>query len=201
MSNSQLQSDIDYIKSLAEAGGASPLRNGSNLLWAGIIYAVAAVGQYAIVKGWLPQTAWMSLSLWFGGSLIFGIIATLSGMARRKRMGSSAVKAAETAWDGVGLGLMAFLLTAYVVATHSSDPASITFLLAPGVLLLYGVGWWVSAKMSKQTWLKFIAFGCFIGSPLMGLMAGRPEQLLVYAVCLIVLAAVPGAILMRAEKA
>ncbi len=201
MSDSRLQNDIDYIKSLAEAGGTGPLRNGANLLWAGIIYAVAALGQYAIAKHWLPQDAWLSLSLWFGGSLIFAVIATLGGMARRKRAGSSAVKAAESAWDGVGLGLGAFLLTAYVVATHSPDPASITFLLAPGVLLLYGIGWWVSARMSKQTWLKFIAFGCFLGAPLMGLMAGQPEQLLAYAACLILFAAVPGVILMRAEKA
>lgn len=201
MSNSTLQSDIDYIKSLAEAGSAGPLRNGSNLLWAGVIYAIAAVGQYAVAKGWLPQNPWVGLSFWLGGSLIFAVICTLNGFARRRDCGPATIKAVDSAWAGVGLGLFAFLLTVYVIATRSADPATMTFILAPGVLLLYGVGWWVSAKMSRQNWLKFVAFGCFIGAPLLGLMVGQAEQLLAYAACLILFAVIPGAVLMRAEKA
>ena len=72
---------------------------------------------------------------------------------------------------------------------------------APVVLILYGVGWWVGGAISGKTWVKWVAFGSFVGAPLITLMAGRPEQLLAYAVCLVAFTTVPGVIVMRGNKA
>lgn len=203
MNKSTLHDDIAYMKSLAEAGGAGPLRNGATLFWAGLLYGSAAVGQYALIKGWLPQTGWMGAIIWFGASIVFGTIAFTTGMnQRQKQAGNATATTANLAWSGVGIGIIFTLATLAIVAFRVPGAGPIiSYVIAPMILLLYGVGWWVSAKASRQNWLKLMALGCFLGGPAMGALAGMPEQLLAYAAALILLATVPGFILMRAEKA
>ncbi len=196
-----LQNDIAYMKSLAEAGGAGPLRNGATLFWAGLLYGLAAVGQYSIVVGWLPRTNVMGMIVWFGASIVFGILATCLGFARRREPGSATDRAAGYAWSAVGLGIIAFILTVVIIANRTHEFSSLSFVMAPAILLMYGMGWWVSAKMSGIGWLKLVAIGSFLGAPALGLMSGMPEQLLAYAACLILFAMVPGLVLMRAQKA
>ncbi|MBW8881089.1 MAG: hypothetical protein JF615_06600 [Asticcacaulis sp.] len=202
MSSSNLHDDIAYMKSMAEAGNAGPLPNGATLFWAGILYGLASIGQYGLIQGWLPRTGWMAAVIWFGASIIFGVLAFALGFERWRRRGQPmGTRAVNFAWSAVGLGIVFLLLTMFVVSTRVSDFTSISYLIAPLILLLYGVGWWVSAQIACQGWLKVIAFGCFIGAPAMGYLTGQPEQLLAYAAALVLFAAVPGFVLMRAEKA
>lgn len=196
-----LQSDIDYMKSLALAGSAGPLNNGSTLFWAGLLYGLAAVGQYAIIRGWLPQTLAMNVIVWFGASVVFAVIAILLAIGRKKAADSTTARAANHAWSAVALGVIAFIMTLFLIIRASGQFQGLYYIIAPVVLIMYGMGWWVSAAMAGKTWLKLVAFGCFLGAPVMGLIADRPEQLLAYAACLILFAMLPGLALMRAQKA
>lgn len=195
-----LQNDIAYMKSLAEAGAAGPLKNGATLFWAGLLYGLASVAQYAMTVGWLPRTNLVGIAIWFGTSLVFGVLATYLGFARRREACSATDRASGHAWAAVGLGIMAFIATVIIVAYRSHEFSATSFLMAPVILLMYGMGWWVSGKMSGIGWVKLVALGCFVAAPVLGLMSGMPEQLLAYAVCLTLFATVPGFVLMRAQK-
>ena len=197
---SSLQSDIDYMKSLAEDGTRGPMRNGAILFWAGILYAGASVAEYGVAINILPQNTLFQMAIWFGASLLFAILAAVFS-CRGCGVRSTSAKAYDSAWTAVGMGIGFLILSVFLVARQVQDVQPITFLIAPVVLVLYGMGWWVSAMMSGQGWLKAISFGCFIGAPVMALLAGRPEQLLAYAVALILFATIPGFILMRAARA
>jgi hypothetical protein len=197
---SSLQSDIDYMKSLAEDGGRGPVKNGAILFWAGLLYGGASLAEYGVAMNVLPQTGWFQMTIWFGASLLFAIIAAIFGRRNRGARSSSA-KAYDSAWTAVGIGIAFLILSTFLVARQVQDVQAVTFMIAPVILVMYGMGWWVSAMMSGQGWLKAVSFGCFIGAPLMALMAGRPEQLLAYAVALVLFAAIPGLILMRAARA
>ena len=197
---SSLQSDIDHMKSLAEDGGRGPMKNGAILFWAGILYGGASVAEYGVAMNILPQTGWFQMTIWFGASLLFAVIAAIFGRRNRGARNSSA-KAYDSAWSAVGIGIAFLILSTFLVARQVQNVQAITFMIAPVILVMYGMGWWVSAMMSGQGWLRAISFGCFIGAPIMALLAGRPEQLLAYAVALVLFAAVPGFILMRAARA
>ena len=197
---SSLQSDIDYMKSLAEDGGRGPMKNGAILFWAGILYGGASVAEYGVAMNILPQTGWFQMTIWFGASLLFAVIAAIFGRRNRGARNSSA-KAYDSAWSAVGIGIAFLILSTFLVARQVQNVQAITFMIAPVILVMYGMGWWVSAMMSGQGWLKAISFGCFIGAPVMALLAGRPEQLLAYAAALVLFASVPGFILMRAARA
>ncbi|ESQ77745.1 hypothetical protein ABAC402_01025 [Asticcacaulis sp. AC402] len=195
---SNLHDDIAYMKALAEAGNAGPLRSGATLLWAGILFGLASVGQYLLMIGVLPQQAWVSLGIWFGCGGLFGIIAVL--LNRSRRPVSATGKASSSVWSAVGLGIGASLITVILVVYQTHETMALSF-IAPILIVLYGVGWWVDARMSGLAWLKLVALGCFVAAPVLGLMAAMPEQMLAYAGCLLLLASLPGYILMKAEKA
>ncbi|WP_040309459.1 hypothetical protein [Asticcacaulis biprosthecium] len=196
--SSNLQDDIAYMKALAEAGNAGPLRSGYILMWAGIIFSLASIGQYLLMTGVLPQQAWVSFAIWFGLGGLFGVIAWLRN--RQCRAITATGKASSSVWSAVGLGIGASLITVILVVYQTHETMALSF-IAPILIVLYGVGWWVDARMSGLAWLKLVALGCFVAAPVLGLMAAMPEQMLAYAGCLLLLASLPGYILMKAEKA
>ncbi len=198
---SNLQSDIDYMKSLAEAGSRGPLKNGATLFWAGLLYGLAAIAQYAMIMGWLPKSSAVAAAIWFGASILFGILALVLGFNRVRICGSVGNRATASAWSAVGMGIVAFIASVVIVAHICQTFEPLSYLMAPVILLIYGMGWWVSALMSGQGWLKLVSLGCFLAAPLISLLAGQPIQMLAYAGCLFLFAMVPGIVLMRAEKA
>ncbi|HVZ30210.1 MAG TPA: hypothetical protein VG839_07440 [Asticcacaulis sp.] len=195
-----MQDDIAYMKSLAQAGERGPLKNGASLFWAGLVYGAAAVAQYASIEGYLPRSNWIPIFIWGGASVIFALLAIAFNIGRWGQAHNVANRAALSAWSGVGLAIGFFILSMIVITQRVSDFSTLSFLIAPVVLIIYGIGWWVSAKMAERGWLKLVAFGCFLAAPALCAMVGRPEQLLAYAACLVLFATVPGFILMR-EKA
>ncbi len=201
MTSHQLEDELAYIKSLAEQGSIGPMRNGISLLSAGIAYACASIAQYLAVRAILPQTGWMSLTIWGVATLAFWAVAATSWLKKSKSHNQSVgLRAKTSVWSAVGIGILALLLCVTIIANVMKEFATISFMIAPVILILYGIGWWVSAKVSGVTWIKWMAIGCFVGAPLITFLAGRAEQLLAYAVCLILFAAVPGAVVMRAER-
>jgi hypothetical protein len=199
-SMSSLQSDIDYMKSLAEDGTRGPMKNGAILFWAGLLYAGASVAEYAVAINLLPQTGIVQAVIWIGASGLFAIFAALT-LHRCKGVRSTSSRAYDSAWTAVGMGIAVLIVSVFLLAQQVQEVQAITYMIAPVVLVLYGMGWWVSAMMSGQGWLKAISVGCFLGAPVMAVMAGKPEQLLAYAAALMLFATVPGYILMRAARA
>ena len=69
------------------------------------------------------------------------------------------------------------------------------------VFALYGAGWAVSATMSGQKWQWWLAIGGWVGAPAIASLIGTPVLWLGYAAGLVLLAMIPGLILVRQEPA
>jgi len=201
MADNPLETELAYIRALAEQGSMGPMRNGASLVTAGLVYAAAAIAQYLAVIGLLPRTGWMSALIWLGATAVFAAVSFIFRFNRHSAHKSVGGRAAAAIWSGIGIAIMFFILCLIVIANVLKDFAAVSFLIAPVVLILYGVGWWVGGAISGKAWVKWVAFGSFVGAPLITLMAGRPEQLLAYAVCLVVFTTVPGIVIMRGDKA
>ncbi|WP_443749287.1 hypothetical protein [Asticcacaulis solisilvae] len=202
MTTDQLESEIAYMKSLAVSGGRGPLKNGANLFWAGLLYGCAAVAQYAMIKGFLPQKVWVAAGIWLGVSIAYAVILAVTVGGAAKCVEAPASRTSHSAWSAVGLGILSFFSAMIVMVNLvPGELNTLSFLLAPIILVLYGVGWWVSATASGTGWMRLVALGCFGGAPVLCLLVNRPEQLLAYAAALVLFAMVPGYALMRAEKA
>lgn len=196
---SSLQSELDYLKGLAESGARGPMKNGAVLLWAGLLYGAASIAEYGVAIKLLPQTGLMQMCIWFGSSLLFAIAAFISLRGRSGRSNVSTTVYNST-WAAVGMGIGVLLVSLFLLARQVHDGSAVSFVIAPVILVMYGMGWWISAKVSEQSWLKIISSGCFLFAPVTALMAGRAEQMLVYAAALLLFAAVPGFVIMRAAR-
>ncbi len=50
--------------------------------------------------------------------------------------------------------------------------------------------------MTGRRWTGLLSLGCFAGAIGLAVLAGQPEQSLVYTLCLVVFAVIPGLLLM-----
>ena len=132
---SSLQSDIDYMKSLAEDGTRGPMKNGAILFWAGLLYAAASVAEYGVAINLLPQTGIVQAVIWIGASVLFAIFAVLTSR-RCKGVRSASGKAYDSAWTAVGMGIAVLIVSVFLVARQVQEVQAITYMIAPVVLVL-----------------------------------------------------------------
>ena len=195
-----IKDDIAYMKALADAGANGPLLGGSVLVAAGLIFGTASIIEWMMAAGVVAAGGIAHLYLWGTAGIAFSI--TLFVLIRRQRgragVMSPSNRAFGNAWMGVGLAIfsMSIALTLLMIQTGSELPA----LVFPSLIFaMYGAGWAVSAAMSNQKWLWVPAFGGWIAAPVIALVAGQPEMWLVYGAGILLLALVPGAVLMRRD--
>ena len=120
---------------------------------------------------------------------------------KRAQANTAINKAARSVWMAVTLGIFSFGLALFPVGALSHQLESLAFMVAPFILIVYGIGWWVCGLMANRMWIKMVSIGCFVSAPLMGFMYGRADQILVYAGLLFLFATLPGYRLMREARA
>jgi hypothetical protein len=198
-----LKNDIDYMKALAQDGGRRPIINGGSLFWAGITFGAASLIHYGFWTEVIPMpNPWFSAVNWLGAGLIYAVLAVLSirGSIKKYGHGGTMNVAIGNIWSGIGFAIFVIAMCLIVAGTHMEQMEATMSMLAPAILVLYGLGWWIVSAISGQGWLKFVCFGAFLGATGTSFMAGEPEQFLAYAACLILFATVPGLVIMLQAK-
>lgn len=204
MTDEQMQNvkdDIAFMRALAAEGQRTPMLGGAIMAAAGLIFAVASLLFWAMITGLLnlPRD-WGSFGIWMGALALFLITLTLINRRIGGKPGASSPtnKATGAAWSGVGFAIFAMGVS-YATAGWrlQSEDVMVTF---PSVIFaLYGAGWAVASAMTGKKWLWWVALGSWVMAPVLGWLAGQPEQYLAYAAALIVLMSAPGFVLMRQE--
>lgn len=196
----RLKADIDFVKTLAVEGGQVPLNGGMPLFLAGLIFGAAALLHYASVS-FVAVNGLSSFSIWGGAMLVYALWGILWGIKNRAalKVQGNKNRIVGTVWGGVGFSIFIFSVTLAILTYRLQNPHLGAFMM-PVVLVLYGLGWIITAEVSAQRWMTWIGVGCFVITPLVAWLSLRPEQLLVYALALICSALIPGWLLMVKEK-
>ena len=192
--------DIAWMRKLAEENAEAPMRGGSILMAAGLIYGVGSVLHWASLTGLMPvQDAGIGL-IWLAATALFFVVLVLSIMRQKSQGGvrTAANRASGAAWAAVGWGIFATFTSVAVVGLRMGQDTLLLLSLTPSIIMVfYGMGWAVSAAMTKSTHLWWLAIGSFLAAPLLAAFSGQDVQYLAYAACLFVLMAVPGWLIMR----
>jgi hypothetical protein len=198
---SRLKADIDFMKALAVEGGQTPLNGGLPLFMAGLIFGIAALLHYASVS-FAAFDALTTLSIWGGAMLAYALWGMGWGIKNRAvfKVQGNKNRVIGAVWGGVGFSIFLFSVTLAILAYRLQTPQLGVFMM-PVVLVLYGLGWIITAEVSAQRWMTLVGIGCFIVVPLIAWLSLRPEQLLLYALALICSALIPGWLLMAKENA
>lgn len=195
-----LKDDIAFMRALAQEGSSAPLLGGSILVAAGLIFGAASIAHWAVVAGVLVVTPWVFPGIWFGALVLFLVALTVLNRRIRRRPGANSPgnKASGVAWASVGWTIFAIGVSLMIIAVRTGSEA--VMLVFPSLILgLYGMGWSVAAAMSGKRWIWLTAIGAYAATLLVAWFAAEPTVYLAYAGALVLLAALPGFVLMRQE--
>lgn len=196
-----LKADIAFMKALAQEGQQTPLLGGAILVAAGLIFGLASLAHWALLTGRLSLgTPWAPLIIWGSAMVVFFIALTLlrRGLASKPGASSPGNRAAGMAWASVGWTIFA-LSGAIAVIGYKTHSPMITAIFPSLILALYGGGWSVAAAMSRKTWLWLTAIGSYVAAVVVAWFCTSPVIFLAYAGALLLLAVLPGFLLMRQE--
>lgn len=195
-----LKDDIAFMRALAQEGSSAPLLGGSILVAAGLIFGGASVVHWAVITDILVVSPWAFPIIWFGALILFLGTLTVLNRRMRGRPGASSPgnRASGTAWAAVGWTIFAISLSLMIIGIRARS--EIPMLVFPSLILgLYGMGWSVAAAMSKKRWIWLTAVGSYAAALVVAWFAIEPMVYLVYGTALLLLAALPGYVLMRQE--
>ncbi|WP_428151561.1 hypothetical protein [Brevundimonas sp.] len=195
--------DIAWLKNLAAEGAATPMGGGGILMAAGLIFGLASIAHWTVASGLIDQPPPAFSFLWIGATVLF--LCVLTAVIQRSR-GSGGVKTAvdratRSVWSAVGWGIFTLFGSIALIAWRVGEQSLVLLSLSPSIIMVfYGLGWAVSAAMTRSKPLTWLAGASFLAAPLLALLANQPSLYLGYAACLFLLMAVPGFLLMRAAK-
>ena len=196
------QDDIAYIRALAEEGRNTPVLGGGVLIVAGTVFGIASLIHYGIDSGLIAAEPVVYNYVWLGALVLFfiGLIGLKSKIRSKPGARSAVTRAVGAGWMGVGLGIFTMALSMAILSYKLQSEVPV-FLFPSLIFALYGAGWAVSATMSGHKWQWWLAIGGWVGAPAIASLIGTPVLWLGYAAGLVLLALIPGLILVRQEPA
>ncbi|MBU2379894.1 MAG: hypothetical protein KJ824_12075 [Alphaproteobacteria bacterium] len=195
--------DIAWLRTLAEEGSTRPMRGGGILMAAGLIYGVTSLAHWAVTSGLVDADPQAFSLIWLVATGLF--LAVLTFLLTRKR-GSNCVRTAVdratgSVWSAVGWGIFALFTSVAVISMQVGEASLALLSLTPSIVMVfYGLGWAVTAAMTRSRPIGALAVASFVAAPLLALLTDQPAQYLAYAGCLFGLMAAPGFLLMRAAR-
>ena len=196
-----VREDIAFMRDLAQQGASGPIFGGSILLATGLIYAAASVSVWWVAAHPPAEPRHWMATIWGGAIAAQMVVTALIILALRGRgqgvpMANRSSRMFSLVWNAVGCAILtclaSFLLTAWV----AHIPA--VFDGAPAVVMsLYGVAWAATAAASKERWTWGVAILSFVFAIASGALAGSANLPLLFAAALLILLAVPGALLIK----
>lgn len=204
MTNNQIQdlkADIAFMKALAQDGQQTPLLGGAILVAAGLIFGAASVAAWAMATGRLNLgTPWAPLIVWGGAMAAFFVALAVvrRSIGGKPGAGSPGNRASGMAWTAVGWTIFSLAGAMAVIAYRTHSPI-VTAIFPSLILALYGAGWSVAAAMARKRWLWVTAIGSYVAAVIVAWFCTSPVIFLVYAAFLLLLAVLPGFMLMRQE--
>ncbi len=195
--------DIAWLRTLAQEGAGKPMRGGSILMSAGLIYGLTSLVHWTVAAGVIDQPPRAFSLIWIGATVLFlaVLIAIIQRSTGRGGVTTAIDRATRSVWSAVGWGIFALFGSIAVAASRIGEASLGLLSLSPSIIMtFYGLGWAVSAAMTRSRLLSGLAMASFIAAPLLALLTDQPAQYLAYAACLFLLMALPGFMLMRAAK-
>lgn len=197
--------DIAWMRRLAEEGAEAPVKGGSILMAAGLIYGTASLFEWAQVTDRVGAISGISGIAWLVATAVFLIVLTIVNISLRRRSGvmTSANRAFAAAWTAVGFGIFALFLALVINDVRMGPDQGFTAMwLIPSIIFaFYGLGWAVTAAMLRSGPLWGLATAALVACPALALLTGSANQYLAYAAALFLLMGLPGFLLMRSARA
>jgi hypothetical protein len=195
------QSDLAFMRAVAEDRGPLPPLFGAHLFAVGLIFGLNVIYVWAGLSGFLPlPDEWMVWS-WAPGAAVWTpvyIWLMLRTPRNVDQLAGPAARAFAAVWAGV---LLATAVIVAVVSIGSAKTGEPFYLVWPAIALaLYGAAWAVIGIVRKAWWMLAGAAGSFASAVACALLIDQKEHWLAMGIGLLFFMAVPGWIVMTSKR-
>ncbi len=195
------QDDLAFMRSLVEHGGRAGTSGGSVFLAAGLLYGLQCLFHWGQMRGWIDAPDLVNLLFSAGPTAAFLVILCVVLWRDRKRTETgSQSRAVQGMFAGIGLANLVMVAVFAVNAARQQDFQ--IWLFYPAVIFaLQGAAWFAVWQVRRRGWLGAVALGWLAASLALGLSIDALERyILIAALSLLLLMALPGAVMMRLAR-
>jgi hypothetical protein len=190
MAEDDVRDEIAFIRRALEEGRGFFAARGPDLVVWGVAIALMYLGIYASIRGWWsvdPTVFWLLCTVppWLYSLrwIVGGRRAGVSSMARAMCM----------LWLGCGMTLTTLAILLSYAGEMRGGFAAVT----AGIM---AIGFFASSFLCNLTWLRWVAAAWWLGEVATFALRHRPEVLLLAAVLMLLLLALPGIVLLRSRS-
>lgn len=199
--NAELESARDnlaYMRALV--GGTERMQKtiGEAFFWAGLLYGGQCFLHWLQTLGLVPDEGLAGLAIVIVPTAIFvGVLIMIILKDRNAPPGGPASRALGSVFQGAGIANLVMALV-FAYGAQAFDAPGLWLYHPVVVCMFQGVAWYVAFNVLRKSWLGFVAAGWFATTIGLGvLMANVGAFVLVLAIALTLLMAVPGWIIWR----
>lgn len=193
--------DLAFMRAVVEAGNnRTAMAGGAAFVVGGLLYGGQCLVQWLGMTGIVPLSplGWMISG--FAPTIVF--LAWLSWFVWHTRglIQPRAQKVINAAFAAAGTANLALIV---VIGTFAARKSSLEIweLYPCFVFAMQGAAWLIAYMLRRQWWLLAVAVGWFASTVLLGLSIGTPTYVLIAALSLLLLMALPGFVMMRLARA
>lgn len=192
--------DLAFMRALAETPAQPNATMGFALFAAGLIYGFQTLVQWAAWAGYISLPGPFYLAFVIGCSLAFlALLGVMIWRNRNKPTKSVSARAYESAFEGAGVANIIIVLFFVLVSIRQSD-SGIWYYYTPMIFALQGGAWFVGFRLRKRLWLGLVSAGWFISAISLGFTTHSQTYVLIIALSLFLLLALPGWVMMRLAR-
>lgn len=196
MTRKQHEDDLSFLRELVAAPAEGGAKVGLVLLLAGSLYGLQCLIGWAQANDWLTLRGALGLIVGLGPTAVFllAVVVILLPTGNLMPRGGAAARAINGSFAAAGLANVALVAVFALNAFRASDPR-IWELYPPVVFALQGAAWMVAFSVSQRTWHLIVTLGWLGGAITLGTQVGKVWYGLTAGICLLLLMALPGALL------
>jgi len=192
------QDDLAFMRNLVDQGGRAGTTGGSLFLAGGLLYGLQCLFHWAQFRELIDPPGVVNLIGALGPTVVFvALLIVVVARDAKSTATGGASRALQAMFAGIGLANLAMVLVFGVnAATHPGFPVWLFY--PPVIFALQGAAWFVVWRLRKRAWLGAVSIGWFAAAIALGLSVDLLERyILIAAASLLLLMAIPGAVMMR----
>jgi hypothetical protein len=195
-----LKEHISYVREQMGDDGTILFATGAGLCFGGLLFGFTVLRDTLIDSGWIhyPEVLrmlmpWDAVILFLTAFIGFAVYFKRTRRQFETRWGamSATARAMWASWASVGFGHLA---ASIAMSKAGLDLSTVT------LFAFWATGWCVFWAIYQQLWMAIIAITCYLFAIATGMAWGTPAVGLITASGFIVVAAIPGLLLIRFAK-
>ncbi|WP_031554707.1 hypothetical protein [Parvularcula oceani] len=199
----QAREDLAYLRTVTEQARSAPLLGGRFLVMWGVLLSGAYACHWVIASGVAGLPAWSLGALWlaFGLAGAAGMVLLMASIRNKPGRCAMSNVVESAVWTGAGAAIFAYAVGTFIACSVFGAPLLLFDLILAVAFALYGTAFLATGVAARQPFLRIFAAIAFVGAGTVPFFAGQPVLYLIASAYVLIIAVVPGLLLMSREPA